>query len=66
MNADLKRESSTTECAWIHQSRLFRKWEGIKQDILLHKWYESEKAGYDIGWERACVDWMIRSGHEDR
>lgn len=47
---------------WVKNTRLVRHWETIKQDILLHKWYESEKAGYDIGWERASVDWLIRFG----
>ena len=47
---------------WMKNTRLFRQWEDIKQEILLHKWYESEKAGHDIGWERAAVDWMIRHG----
>lgn len=31
----------------------------MKKDILLHKWYQSEKAGRDIGWDHATVDWMI-------
>lgn len=48
---------------WVQNTRLFRQWEAMKQEILRHKWIESEKAGYDIGWERACVDWMIRFGH---
>ena len=47
---------------WVKNTRLFRQWEDIKQEILLHKWYESEKAGHDVGWERAAVDWMIRHG----
>ncbi len=47
---------------WVRNTRLFREWEGIKREIQLHKWYESEKAGHDIGWERATVDWMIRHG----
>jgi hypothetical protein len=25
-----------------------------RQEVLRHKWIESEKAGYDIGFERAC------------
>ena len=32
----------------------------MKQDVLLHKWYESERAGHDIGWDRAFVDWNLR------
>ncbi len=60
-----------SDCAadqWVRNTRLFRQWEGMKQEIQLHKWYESEKAGHDIGWERATVDWMIRFGskHPDK
>jgi hypothetical protein len=28
-----------------------------RQEVLCHKWIESEKAGYDIGFERALLDW---------
>lgn len=24
-----------------------------------HKWIESEKAGHDIGWEKALVTWVM-------
>jgi len=49
---------------WIHSSRLFSHWNAMKEQILLHKWYESEKAGHDIGWDKASANWMIhhRSG----
>lgn len=47
---------------WLQQTALFRAWSAMKQEILLHKWYESERAGYDIGWDRAATDWMIRHG----
>lgn len=49
--------------SWVRSTLIFRKWEETKENILVHKWLESEKAGYDIGWERACVDWMIKSGN---
>ena len=63
-------DSCTTELAdnaeaidrWAQQTSLFQHWARMKQEILLHKWYESERAGHDIGWERASVDWMIRFG----
>ena len=48
--------------SWVHGTLLFQRWEEMKREILLHKWYESEKAGYDIGWERARVDWMLKYG----
>jgi len=28
--------------------------------FLRHKWLESEKAGYDIGFERALLDWIVK------
>ncbi|MBM3194077.1 MAG: DUF4032 domain-containing protein [Chlamydiae bacterium] len=30
----------------------------MKDEILRHKWIESEKAGKDIGFEKALVDWV--------
>ena len=47
---------------WVANTRLFKEWERTKGEILVHKWYESEKAGRDIGWDRAALDWMIRFG----
>lgn len=47
---------------WIKNTLLYRQWEQMKREIQLHKWYESQKAGYDIGWERAVIDWLIRYG----
>ena len=31
-----------------------------REEILKHKWIESEKAGYDIGFEKALVDWILK------
>lgn len=45
---------------WVRNSRLVRAWSDMKSEILRHKWIESERAGADIGWERARVDWMLR------
>ena len=47
---------------WVRESRLFREWDRMKDEILLHKWYASEKAGHDIGWERAATEWFVRHG----
>ncbi|MBN1869570.1 MAG: hypothetical protein JW847_03220 [Candidatus Omnitrophica bacterium] len=30
------------------------------EEINRHRWIESEKAGFDIGFERASVDWLER------
>lgn len=47
---------------WVKNTLLFRQWDNMKKEILLHKYYESQKAGHDIGWDRAAIDWMIRFG----
>ncbi|MCS6771682.1 MAG: DUF4032 domain-containing protein [Kiritimatiellae bacterium] len=60
-NQDPNHCSSDVE-AWVRRTLVVQQWERIKQEILLHKWYESERAGYDIGWERASVDWLVRYG----
>lgn len=31
-----------------------------RDEILRHKWIESEKAGHDIGFEKALLDWVVR------
>jgi hypothetical protein len=30
------------------------------EEILRHKWIESEKAGYDIGLDAALQDWQVK------
>ncbi len=35
----------------------------ILEEIMKHKWLESERLGYDIGFERALLDWIRK--HRD-
>lgn len=37
---------------------LYQEFLAERAEILKHKWIESEKAGYDIGFERALSDWL--------
>lgn len=32
----------------------------VKKEIERHKWFESEKAGFDIGFDKAAEDWLDR------
>lgn len=32
----------------------------VREEISRHQWIESERLGYDIGFEMACVDWLNR------
>ncbi len=34
----------------------------VKTEVERHKWLESEKVGYDIGYEKAAQDWLNRYG----
>ena len=38
----------------------YREFLAERQEILRHRWIESEKAGYDIGFERALLDWTMK------
>jgi hypothetical protein len=64
LSSQMKPLSNGASDQWVLNTRLFRQWEDMKHEIQLHKWYESEKAGHDIGWDRASVDWMIRYGRK--
>jgi hypothetical protein len=44
----------------LRNSSLYVEFLAGREEILRHKWIESEKAGYDIGFERALLDWTIK------
>ena len=44
----------------LKNSSLYREFQAEREEILRHKWIESEKVGYDIGFERALTDWIIK------
>ena len=50
----------------IQNSSLYREFQAERDEILRHKWYESEKAGYDVGFEYALTDWIIKHRAEWR
>ena len=39
------------------RSSLYAEFLAEREEILRHKWIESEKVGRDIGFERALIDW---------
>ena len=45
---------------WVKNSSLYREFQAEREEILKHKWIESEKVGHDIGFERALTDWIIK------
>lgn len=42
----------------LERSSLYQEFLAEREEILRHKWLESEKAGKDIGFERALLDWI--------
>ena len=44
----------------LKNSSLYREFQAEREEILKHKWIESEKAGRDIGFEQALTDWIIK------
>jgi hypothetical protein len=44
----------------LKNSSLYREFLAEREEILKHKWIESEKAGHDIGFERALTDWIVK------
>ncbi len=39
---------------------LYQEFIAERDEILRHKWYESEKAGRDVGFEYALTDWNLK------
>jgi len=52
-------ESREDGMSLVKDSALYREYRAEREEILRHKWIESEKAGRDIGFERALLDWLI-------
>ena len=44
----------------VKNSVLYKEFLAERDEILRHKWIESEKSGRDIGFEKALLDWIIK------
>ena len=45
---------------FVKNSVLYKEFLAEREEILKHKWIESEKAGSDIGFEKAVLNWIVR------
>ena len=45
---------------FVKNSVLYKEFLAEREEILKHKWIESEKAGSDIGFEKALCDWIVK------
>ena len=44
----------------LRKSALYKEFLAEREEILKHKWLESEKVGSDIGFEQALQDWIVK------
>lgn len=51
-------KDTETSRDFVKQSSLYQEFLAEREEILRHKWLESERLGYDIGFERALLDWI--------
>ena len=47
------------ETSLFHRSALYREFLAEREEILKHKWLESERVGRDIGFETALISWVV-------
>lgn len=61
-NKDMPAEtlSANNTRDFAQRSSLYQEFLAEREEILRHKWLESEKQGKDIGFERALLDWIRR------
>jgi hypothetical protein len=44
----------------LDNSLIYREFIEERKEILKHKWIESEKKGYDIGFDKAFFEWIMK------
>jgi hypothetical protein len=54
----IENNATSRSSEFARNSNLYQEFLAERHEILRHKWLESEKAGRDIGFERALLDWI--------
>ena len=42
----------------IENTALYKKFQEEREHILRNKWFMSEREGYDVGFEKALLNWV--------
>lgn len=50
----------------VENSLLYKTFARQRDEILRYKWIESEKAGVDIGFEKALLGWLVKISEASR
>jgi len=56
--------SGCTAVPELSTTRLYKHFMLMREEILKHKWYESERSGRDVGFEYALLDWNFKFKQE--
>ena len=59
VNPDCQFAICSTPESLLARSSLYREFVAEREEIQRHKWFESQKAGRDIGFEQALVNWVV-------
>ena len=59
-NNGVMNSSQGEQSQFVKNSVLYKEFLAEREEILKHKWIESEKAGTDIGFEKALLDWILK------
>ncbi len=59
-NSPVMTASQGEQSQFVKNSVLYKEFLAEREEILKHKWIESEKAGSDIGFEKALLDWIVK------
>jgi hypothetical protein len=61
MQSSTETESKQAEdFTLVKNSAFYKQFTAEREEIFRHKWLESEKAGFDIGFEKALLDWIVK------
>jgi hypothetical protein len=44
----------------LEETSIYKEFSAQREEVMKHKWYESERAGHDIGFAKALIDWTMR------
>lgn len=51
---------SDADSKLLKGSRLYQEFLAEREEIMRHKYFESQKAGFDVGFEKALLDWLVK------
>lgn len=43
----------------IEKSSIYQEFLAEREEIMRHKWLQSEAVGHDVGFDAALVDWTV-------